>query len=115
MDNKNHVDGEHKLLSSRKKPVALECDTFRDDVRAEWIRAVFGTEFPQRRPTESVATINSDPNGGVTHKNNSWKGVGLAGISSYLAYTADLKLPQTMAQSSSSGIPPNIHSNNDSN
>jgi len=128
------IDGKNIPLSTKKKVVALKCDTFRDDVRAEWICAVFGTDFPQRTPVGKATAIaltaatTTDPNRTVMYKNNSWKGVGLAGISPYVAYTADLELSRTSA--SSSYIPPrpetlpsienstvmavNSHCNNDS-
>ncbi len=79
-----NIDEKHSPSSTTTKPVSLESDTFREDVRTEWVRAVFGTDFPQRKPTEEEV---------VTNKTSSWKGVGVAGISSYVAYTADLKLP----------------------
>jgi hypothetical protein len=102
-----NIGGKNIPSRTKKKLIALECDTFRDDVRAEWIRAVFGTEFPQRKSTGKVAATalaaatTTDSNKAVTQKNYSWKGVGLAGISSYVAYTADLELPRTTAPSSS--------------
>ena len=80
-----NIDGDD-IPSLTNRLISLESDTFREDVRAEWIRAVFGTEFPQQKPTKATVT--------ETYKNDSWKGVGLAGISSYVAYTADLELPQ---------------------
>ena len=76
--------------STRKnnRIIALEQDAFRDEVRTEWIRAVFGNDFPKRQQTTTTTTKSK------TNNNNSWKGVGLAGISSYVSYTAHLELPQ---------------------
>jgi len=104
-----NIDGKSSA-SSTKKVVLIENDTFREDVRAEWILAVFGTEFPQRKPTGETTVTATDPNKAVTNKTNSWKGVGLAGISSYVAYTADLKVPQTSNLAMMTG---KSHSDND--
>ena len=98
-NNGGNVDGKNVPSRTKKKLVALECDTFRDDVRAEWIRAVFGTKFPQRNPIGKVAATTTDSNRAAAPKNDSWKGVGLAGISSYVAYAADLELPRTPVSS----------------
>jgi hypothetical protein len=94
-----NADGKNVPSRTKKKLVALECDTFRDDVRAEWIRAVFGTEFPQRNSIGKAAPTTIDSNRAAAQKIYSWKGVGLAGISSYVAYTADLELPRTPVSS----------------
>ena len=85
-DETSKVKGD-KSETVDKKSSLLESNTFREDVRAEWIRAVFGTDFPQRKTNGKAAATE-------TNKNNSWKGVGLAGISSYIAYSADLTLPE---------------------
>lgn len=84
-DDENAVDDDN--LSVAPPPALLpstsplELTTFRDDVRREWIQAVFGKGFPRK---EAQA---NDENGG---RLNPWKGVGLAKISSFTAYTVEL-------------------------
>jgi len=88
-------------LQQKNKVVELERDTFRDDVRAEWIRAVFGADFPKQNEIERTDARTSNPSQTKTKNHKSWKGVGLAGISSYVTYTADLDLSQYSTSSSS--------------
>jgi phosphatidylinositol 3-kinase len=111
MMNGENDNGKNHPSRTRKKIVALELDNFRDAVRAEWIRAVFGTEFPQRLVKEKaivaaqVPTASTDPKRAATNKNDTWKGVGLAKISSYVAYNAELELPRTSDACSSLSRP----------
>jgi hypothetical protein len=67
--------------SSSTKSIGLTLETattFRDDVRNEWIQAVFGENFPERS-----TTISKQPS----------KGMGLAQIAPYTAY--QVQIPAT--------------------
>ena len=93
---KGHTSRSSSSSSSSKGYV--EEDTFRSDVRAEWIRAVFGNEFPER---EQATTEPLSKSATTTQNDNNWKGIGLAGIKSYVSYTVGLKVPR----SSSDALP----------
>ncbi len=64
-----HIEAQHQEYMSLKSST-----TFRDDVRNEWIHAVFGTTFPQCMETASKPR----------------RGMGLAQIAPYTAYTATI-------------------------
>jgi hypothetical protein len=115
----NNKNSNSNSLTSKKnnRILALEQDTFRDEVRTEWIRAVFGNDFPKRQQiiktttTTTTTEASSSPTAtkSKTNNNNSWKGVGLAGISSFVSYTTDLELP---LKSPSSGVNNSQYNNN---
>ncbi len=80
-----HILSPKKMLISDSTTIS---PIFRNDVRQEWINAMFGQDF-----FPSVSTSTSTSLSNALDYTPPRQGVGLAGIPSYLSYTANIDIP----------------------